>query len=76
MSKADELFLKLGYEERPPEVDVQKYVNPNSKSGIEFWTTCEKGISFYNYPTIDKEEIKTFFQAINEKCKELGWLDE
>ena len=75
MSKADELFLKLGYEERPPEVDVQTYVNPKLKSNIQFWTTCDKGISFYGDHIIDKEEIKTFLQAINEKCKELGWLD-
>lgn len=81
---ADEMFEKLGYKqliytwdeyEMPIEVDVEKYINATLKSGIEFWKTCDKGISFYGDHIIDKEEISLFLQAINQKCKELGWLE-
>lgn len=69
MSKADKIFQKNGY--------VVKIKNP---SGDEMYRREEKIIIFYKhnksiviYPLeINMQELK----AINEKVKELGWLDE
>lgn len=65
MSKADEMFKKLGYE-KDEYSDAIIYCRDTVP--ITFWIfkkTIEKCIP------INIEEL----QAINEKCKELGWLE-
>ena len=70
---ADEMFEKLGYEKE------------EIGNGFEFWTN-DKEIDFIvnidnnnnkeiwidDFHVITMEEL----QAINQKCKELRWLDE
>lgn len=90
MSKADEMFKKLGYKL------ICSHINPENSTNYQFIyenkqnnpTTIE-----FNKSEIFGEEIfitqKELFsniydkrlslsilQAINEKVKELGWLDE
>ncbi len=71
MSKADEMFEELGY-----------------KKEEHNYHACGKVIEYHNEINspfdfmIDRKEIKIWeitigikeLQAINEKCKELGWL--
>ena len=74
MSKADEMFEELGYK-----LDVRHYNCDNS-----FVYTYKKDNDFIRFNTAYTTVctlFKTSFnqkelQAINEKCKELGWLDE
>ena len=72
---ADEMFEKLGYENLPTEINF---------GGIDIYGKEDKRIEFFNDKTyavynsidnfeyIDMQELK----AINEKVKELGWVDE
>lgn len=70
MSKADEMFQKLGFEK------IEKFnifIMYMSKIGsIWFWHD-RKSISIHipdsQYPSFEMQEL----QAINEKVKELGW---
>ena len=76
MSKADEMFKKLGFEE------IEKYNNGISyyrdndleEDEIEFidYENIGKTVNFNMFSGITMQEL----QAINEKVKELGWLDE
>jgi hypothetical protein len=76
MSKADEMFEKLGYKKTYSVMDDDVLMigyglneEPVEESEIIFLKKAKKiiiGIS------IGMQEL----QAINEKCKELGWLDE
>ena len=72
---ADEMFEELGYKkdiEYKFEIEYKKndvYINFD-KTKKEF----SKGIEFDNYygeKTVTMQEL----QAINKKCKEMGWLD-
>ena len=77
MSKADKLFYDIDY------TGIERYSN-----GVDYISEeglYENRIGFIEYEnygkviTIDKDEdfitLKEL-QAINEKCKELRWLDE
>lgn len=74
MSKADEMFEKLGYE------DV---THGNDKACISLYGKDNKRIGFYTDKTVDcydyfdEYEYITMqeLQEINEKCKELGWIE-
>lgn len=66
MSKADEMFEKIGYEKFFENKDVIRYSNDNSII-IEFYNGA-KGFDKSIY-AINIQEL----QAINEKVKELGW---
>lgn len=75
MSKADEMFEKLGYEVSNSEFVEELNATTN--------TVVDNGyikIIFFNNQTmlIDADDILNMqeLQAINEKVKELGWLDE
>lgn len=69
MSKADKMFEKLGYEKIETKDEITYHFN-------------NRDIIFYlNRKTVDScSGFSTVFitmqelQAINEKCKELGWL--
>ena len=77
MSKADEMFNKLEYKKYISD-DCEMYMKdlfmitfiiPNKT----FITEYKQGD--YNFPKIRPFEISIEeLQAINEKCKELGWL--
>jgi hypothetical protein len=76
---AKEMFEKLGYEN--DEVNEhslgygkllnnrKKYITFNDSGNCKWFTIIETD---RNNPTIDLEELK----AINQQCRELGWLDE
>lgn len=82
MSKADEMFEKLGYEKeydsKPEGVSddemLIKYHNEFYNYYIQFWNdkTVNKKVNYDEIGYLDIDEL----QAINEKVKELGWLDE
>lgn len=78
MSKADEMFERLGYKK---DIDVNygliRY-NKDDKYFIRFIAedkTVEANSIDNNKVWILSIDIK-LLQAINEKIKELGWLDE
>lgn len=70
MSKADKMFEELGYIKNYEVRNGVDYQSPNM-SVIHF-DKVDKLVNFYNEPHIDIKGL----QAINEKCKELGWLDK
>lgn len=81
--KADETFEKLGYEK----IVEYKYKEPENSEIAELILYRDEAkyleISFWNDRTISKTwdyDVSYItiqeLQAINKKCKELGWLDE
>lgn len=81
MSKADEMFKELGYEKDlhtniKGEVWGEYFTNENKYVEIHFdyidKEVCTCAISGDSGVYIQMQEL----QAINEKVKELGWLDE
>lgn len=73
MSKADEMFEKLGYKKIENKLQIT-YVD--NISSIQFLLNYKK-IEYHflrgcTYRVQNMEEL----QVINLKCKELGWLDE
>lgn len=76
MNKADEMFEKLEYEK-----SIEQHKNWNTT----IYNSCDASIEFTSDKHIlltKKTKYKTIIldmqelQAINEKCKELGWLNE
>lgn len=69
MSKADEMFEKLGYkkEERNSADVYIKHCKYMTRQ-IGFNTETKNVMIDVHYITIQE------LQAINEKCKELGWI--
>ena len=78
MSKADKMFEKLGYtkDEEPLDFFGEKIPYINYKDNYSYKTVHfnlkRKQI---NIGCVNEDYVK-LLQAINEKCKELGWLDE
>lgn len=79
MSRADEIFEKLGYIKRELEdinneiifiIYEKKYIknNKNISRNINF-NILDKCLHIKNIQILELEEL----QAINEKVKELGW---
>lgn len=72
MSKADEMFKKLGYEDS---------THGNGLACIVIYEKDSKGIGFYTDKTVDCYNYFDGYeyismqelQAINKKVKELGW---
>lgn len=71
MSKADKMFSKLGFYKILE--NEEKYSNKN-KLSVEFKNKEVRVFSLYGFDVfvMDIE----FSLAINEKMKELGWLEE
>ena len=68
MSKADEMFEKIGYKKTVGET-TEVYISSRHSKCIYFSKLINR-IKFDGaYTFIDMEEL----QAINEKVKELGW---
>ena len=78
MSKADEMFEKLGFPEIEKEYNYFKYKSVGGKKGYIRFETEEKTVCAYK-TIYGMEFIRSItmqeLQAINQKCKELGWLD-
>lgn len=84
MSKADEMFEELGYEKitenyfnymeytKKENEDIQLVISFNGTSKTTMASMYEKGNPKSRGLAITIQEL----QAINEKVKELGWLDE
>ena len=71
MSKADELFEKQGYKKEERNLKNGKVIEyDDGDRQIDFMLRY-KEIKIWNI-AMDMQELK----AINEKCKELEWLDE
>lgn len=75
MSKADKMFEELGYNQEKhelfPNVFILRHYDNSSYKSVSF--NLDK--KFYSVSCIN-ENFEKVSQAINEKCKELGWLDE
>ena len=74
MTKADEMFKKLGYLKESDYYYHSKETEVKKKH-IKFYVNTKEVIveSKLNFSyEITMQEL----QAINEKCKELGWLDD
>lgn len=69
-SKADKMLEKLGYRKNYEVRNGADY--DNSEISVIHFDKADKLVRFYNEPKIDIKGL----QAINEKCKELGWLDK
>lgn len=83
MSKADEMFEELGYEKKK-QLDIYEKVWGelfyNIKNMLNISFDYEgKLVSSYIKANDDIEEVAYItmeeLQAINEKCKELGWIE-
>ena len=82
MSKADEMFEELGYFKKiiPEKFSYTnykeiRYLKHINKCLIKFDLEFKQVLCEYiggSSSSITMQEL----QAINEKCKELGWLDE
>ena len=82
MSKADEMFEKLGFEKKYQlntynKIWGQLFYNKKSMVNISF--DYERHLICAYITPYDKQEQPAYItmqelQAINEKCKELGWV--
>lgn len=71
MSKADKIFEELGYTVEEATRNIFIYIDNGEYIDHSFVIHKEsKSITFYKQLTTIKE-----LQAINEKVKELGWLE-
>lgn len=69
MSEADKMFEELGYHKLQT-IGLQECAYSNGK-GKEIIISQNKKVGLYGiYQWLTLEEL----QAINEKCKELGWI--
>lgn len=81
MSKADEMFEKLDYIKYEDEY-ICKY--EYDKAGLEMIIEFNLKYSTITISMYDKDEKRRHppeitmqeLQAINQKCRELGWFDE
>lgn len=73
MSKADEMFEELGYVEKfknhCEDLMFRKDSSRQMGKTIKFYN-MKKTIEIYPF-SISMQEL----QAINEKCRELGWIE-
>ena len=86
MSKADEMFDELGYEKdkEMAEMYVKVIIPFKKQKDVEFDVVTEEHIDIRMSKYDEFGELKfdrivlslKELQAINEKVKELGWLDE
>jgi len=74
MSKADEMFEKLGYTTKVETTQDEKLITIEYKKECKYsivFKTATRETFIYGFNGIELEEL----QAINEKCKELGWIE-
>lgn len=74
---ADEMFEKLGWEKNYEDEDIVEYLNEERELDIDkkrkqFICRNWQIVSYdYDAEYITCDELK----AINQKCKELGWIE-
>ena len=76
MSKADKMFEELGYKKDIDNEYEIEYIMPNDYY-INFnksFISIEKG-QYTDNMYVARPIIRAELQAINEKCKELEWLE-
>lgn len=71
MSKADEMFEELGYKKLSGET-TEVFRLTRANKNIAFSNLINRIRIYGQYDFIDMQELK----AINEKVKELGWIEE
>lgn len=71
MSKGDEMFEKLGYKK----IEGLRDIHYCAENNLIIFYKNFKGIEKRRIELVDYFTMQEL-QAINEKCKELGWLDE
>lgn len=69
-SKADKMFEELNCIKNYEDKYMANYKSPSGTFIV--FEKFVKIVKLYNNSYIDMQEL----QAINEKCKELGWLDK
>lgn len=83
MSKADEMFEELGQKEEAFETIIEKFDGASQVVTITYkYSDSVKRITIENIFTRKFEiegrfwldNLDLLYKAINEKCKELGWL--
>lgn len=84
MSKADEMFKKIGYDAINLTTKIDNYININDEEDFKYIRFYNKNKTFkaYNFKAKDsslplepKEITIQELQAIYQKCKELGWIE-
>ena len=77
MSKADKMFKELGLNHILENRDVIKYAEGWVQKEIYF-DKVNKSVTLHDFNVIHEEAVLdlNYLIAINEKIKELGWLDE
>lgn len=77
MSKADKMFKKLGLNRISENRDVIKYAEGWVQKEIYF-DKVNKSVTLHDFNVIHEEAVLdlNYLIAINEKIKELGWLNE
>ena len=72
MSKADKMFEEVCFIKNKNEnCDFCSYEGRYNRASRILFNKMTKNIIFEGFNTIDMQEL----QAINEKAKELGWLE-
>ena len=74
MSKADEMLKKLGYEKIEEDKRFIKYRKPFDNDYIVIDKKAKDFIKNFDseyWKAVTMQEL----QAINEKCRELGWIE-
>lgn len=75
MSKADEMFEKLGYKKIQDDKYWVDYKKRNENISFNLTNKFIEATRLYGEEYIDKRIRVPELQAINEKCKELGWIE-
>lgn len=70
--KGEQMLIKLGFIRGDMTANCIFYHNENDSKGLVFNTSCKSVAAEYSYDSkdIDMNELA----AINEMCKELGWI--
>lgn len=74
MSEADKMFKELGYDEITEDDEYIKYQDSGNEDLNIIFDKKYKVVC--GFPTYDYFLDMEILKAINQKCKELGWLDE
>lgn len=75
MSEADRMLEELGYKKIEMNVIglIDEYAKENLEERISFWKSKEVAKTF-KYINNSSQITMKELQAINMKCKELGWI--
>lgn len=81
MSEANKMFEKLGYEKQEiyynSDIDTIKYLRTGKySSSVEFKFNRKTVVVYFGENNTAGNITMDILQAINEKCKELGWIEE